>query len=253
MPLLPLPWDTDGAQGILATAAFRVLEYELPRRVTPQMRTLFPTRESVDEALLMPSFAIDDAAILYLDRNVVPPLDVLYATTPAYSVTSKLWAVYVIILENGDGEPRAYTGSATSMVGGVRKRLGDYKRMDIITGGIRELLPKGYEMAHMGLLATAEIPCEVDKHSTRGLFLLLETMFMYGFWTIRSTRDYGIPLLQPLNTHQLEYQGVNSRPATMEFGADTGVEVTPEAAAITAMMLALNTSFCALLASTIFM
>ncbi|RYP64916.1 hypothetical protein DL771_008548 [Monosporascus sp. 5C6A] len=58
-------------------------------------------------------------------------------------------------------------------------------------------------------------------------------MFMYGLWTMRSVRDYGIPLLQPLNAHRLEYLGVKANPATMDFGMDTGIEVTPEAAAIT--------------------
>ncbi|RYP59819.1 hypothetical protein DL769_008377 [Monosporascus sp. CRB-8-3] len=55
-----------------------------------------------------------------------------------------------------------------------------------------------------------------DVLATRVLFLLLETTFQYGFWTMMSHKDYGVPMLQPSNAKQLEYRGLNSRPATCE-------------------------------------
>ncbi|RYO89014.1 hypothetical protein DL762_003444 [Monosporascus cannonballus] len=47
---------------------------------------------------------------------------------------------------------------------------------------------------------------------------------------MQNDRDYGVPLLQPLNAHQLEYRGVNSRTPTIEFAMITGIKVTPKAA-----------------------
>lgn len=80
-----------------------------------------------------------------------------------------------------------YNGSATGTAGGVSNRWGQYDdRLSPPPRVKMALMDDGYGLTHKGLLCWAPTPSAAKVHLTRLLFIALEAMFAYAFWTMAS-------------------------------------------------------------------
>jgi hypothetical protein len=142
----------------------------------------------------------------------------------------KSWGVDVIILERKDSRPKIYVGSRTGWVRGMWTRIMNYIRGDMLPRLVKKAVNEGYSITHKGLLVWAHMPSATNKSTTRLLFLALETIFHFHFWSLvskSSKEGYDMRELCPWALEDIEYDGCNSHsPLTEQPFGD--FDLTPE-------------------------
>lgn len=196
-----------------------------PRNLkNPHFDQAFPSVEVIEAALLPIVFP---DGILGASQSATPPPLSFFKGLPRNSKSQ--WAVYVIVLEKDNCRPKLYIGSGTSQHGGVMKRLGQYRRQELLPFYVKKALDNGFSITHYGLLCWSPIPDLTRAASLRGLFLVLEAAFTLWFWPIASrTKDYGMPRLFPWDTSTLIHDGCCSHFPLIEGALGLSASLSPE-------------------------
>lgn len=102
---------------------------------------------------------------------------------------SKIWAIYLLVLEKANYTPRLYTGSGTHTKRGARERLRQYDTgTKLPISSIRGLSISSVQ----GICALRRFQLLADVHRLRLLFVLLETTFTSVFWTVKVKTEFGL-------------------------------------------------------------
>ncbi len=186
----------------------------------------FPTLELLQQLLLGSLFSFAPGLFQVL-KSKTPPTIAYFKTLPLH--TTKIWAVYVLILEKPGHRPKTYIGIGTDSRSGVSTRLGQYHRGESLPKFVKRALDDGYTMSHKGLLCWSPIPPAAKRVLLRTLFLAIESAFTLYLWPMVSrTKDYGMPHLCPWKIDTLEYDGCCSHFSLLEGAYDANEDLTPE-------------------------
>ena len=130
--------------------------------------------------------------------------DILQAVAPPI--------IHLILFEKPGCRPRVYIGSLTSAIGGVQKRLRNYKRSsNTLPKYVKTTLDEGYAMIHRGLLCWSPFPTASSVPKLRLLFVALEAVFAYLFWELRTIKNnYGMNHICLWDRKTLQYDGLCS-------------------------------------------
>ena len=119
-------------------------------------------------------------------------------------------------MEKPSCRPRVYTGSATSATGGAQRRFLQYDNEyeKFMPTYVWKALEEGYTMSHQGLLCWSPKPiaaAALDVPVNRLVFLALEAVFAYIFWTMRDDNGkYDMAHICPWKLDVFEYDGLCS-------------------------------------------
>jgi hypothetical protein len=197
------------AMDALADLAWKTLAEEIPARVAPIMDIVFPDSAAVKSYFT--TYTLECAPVLleYISSSCSTPLTVAQLKSMP-DPPDKSWGVYGVLLEKENDRPHLCVGSATNMKQGFRTRLACYT-VDSGTcpDKVRKLLNAGWTVTKNIPLICMPMPAGLNLF-LRAFFLLLETTFTYALWSLISTKDYGVPSLQPQNLDQWHYGGCNN-------------------------------------------
>jgi hypothetical protein len=170
---------------------------------------LFSTRAILAELLTAASMAFAPGLLDTIHASTPPSLS-FFKSLP--TECSKKWAVYLLVMEKKKCTPRLYTGSGTHAVRGAYHRLLQYDTGHSLPKYVRAALDEGFKITHKGILCSAPIPSAAEVPRLRALFILLEAMFTFVFWTIRIKTDYGLGMhgLRQWSVESLGYDGLCS-------------------------------------------
>ncbi len=153
-----------------------------------------------------------------LASNTPPLIDFFLSLSTPQRGT---WGVYVLVFVDLDGKHHLYVGSGTDAISGVAKRMRQYadKTHGTLPRFVRQGYDNGFELLHMGILCSTNLPHPTQVPRARLLFLCLEAaftcMFYSAFYTVMEplwshmmpwTRD--LVTWSPLNSHLPFTEGV---------------------------------------------
>jgi hypothetical protein len=188
---------------------------------------VIPTQEVLKKILLSSEMTFAPG-LLDILQSKVPPTISYFKTLPVHS-SSKLWAVYLLVLEQPGHRPKIYIGSGTNSKRGIGARLGNYRREDVLSRFVQRALDSGYKITHTGFLCWGSNPAAPERFRTRALFLLIECVFSLYFWAMVSrTKDYGMPHLCPWALDTIEYDGCYTHTSLSEGLKDIYENLTSE-------------------------
>lgn len=186
---------------------------------------IFPMQEVLADAIRTAPLVFCEGLLDAMQASTPPSLD-FFAGLPTDCF--KRWGIYAIVLQKADARPCVYIGSGTSAIAGVRGRWYDYDRKKNLPRYVKRALDDGYVIKHKGLLLWCPIPSSAELPTLRLLFLAVEAMFSFYFWTMQSpSKDYGMPDFCPWSKDMLSYKGLCSHSALWE-GVEADFDLTPE-------------------------
>jgi hypothetical protein len=145
-----------------------------------------------------------------LDSQVAPSI-AFFKSLP--NDFRKRWGVYVIVLEKEGCAPKVYIGSGTGWASGVWTRIMCYIRGDQLPVNVLKALRDGFTITHKGPLVWAPMPPAEEKPTIRLLFIALEAMFHFVFWSMASKtakNHWVMKAMCPFDFEDLEYDGCNT-------------------------------------------
>lgn len=151
-----------------------------------------------------------DFAPRLLDILQSSPLPALSFFKSLPTECSKIWAVYLLVLEKANCTPRLYTGSGTHAERGAHERLRQYDTGTKLPKHVKAALAEGYEITHKGTLCSTPIPAAEDVRRLRLFFVLLEATFTFVFWTVKVKTEFGLGIhaLRQWAIDSLGYEGL---------------------------------------------
>jgi len=204
--------ETDNISVYILWLAWNCLSLTNPALKNYAFDLVFSAERAMEE--LMQLFPFEFApGLLQVFRSSTAPTISYFKTLPMH--LSKLWAVYLLVLEKAGHRPRIYVGSGTCSEGGVKRRMTAYDRRSQPGGSescipyyVEAALQEGYTITHKGLLAWTPLPLASDRYVLRCFVLILECVFTLCFWAMKSrTKDYFMPVLCPWPIDSLTYDG----------------------------------------------
>lgn len=169
------------------------------------LKHVFPSKSALKK-LLRFSGIIFAPGLLNAVQSASPPTISYFKTLPLH--LSKVWAVYLLVLEKRGSRPRIYIGTGTEKRSGVRTRLGQYRRGENYSKYVQKAVDEGYKVTHTGLLCWAPLPTASKRFPLHALLLMIEAVLSLYFWTMHSrTKDYGVGFLTPWDLAAFEYDG----------------------------------------------
>ena len=173
------------------------------------------------EQLLTSASVVFAPGLFEVLQAISPPTIAYFKGLPSGYL--KLWAIYLLVLEQDGRRPKIYIGSATEA---KAESDGDFTYVSL---NVQKALQDGYTITHKGLLCTAPIPPAAFVPCYRVLFVALEATFTFLFWAMytKSKHGYGMMDFCPWNIDQLEYDGLCSHSALLELPLGDH-ELTPE-------------------------
>ncbi|KEF59044.1 uncharacterized protein A1O9_03887 [Exophiala aquamarina CBS 119918] len=189
-------------------------------------------------AQFIPSFEVLQATASASSLVVCPDLlEIFQAATPPSVDFKKLptdvesrWGIYAFVLEKPGSRSAIYIGSGTNAIGGVKHRFFNYDNGYSLGKRVESTLNDGWSIAHKGLLCWGSIPTADLVPLLRVLYIALETVFAYVFWTMTKTKGKGKRNMAHISLWELgthTYDGLCSHPALLE-GILGGFDLTPE-------------------------
>jgi hypothetical protein len=110
-----------------------------------------PTQEVLKQTLLSSKMTFAPGLLDVLQSKSAPPIS-YFKTLPVH-LSSKLWAIYVVVLEPPVYRPKIYISSGKNADRGICARLGNYRRENVnLSHLIRRALNDGFKITHTGLL-----------------------------------------------------------------------------------------------------
>lgn len=173
---------------------------------------VFPTEQTIETTIQNTPLQFAPGLLKVFQSPTAPTID-YFKTLPLH--VEKQWAVYLLVLEKPQERPKIYVGSGTSSASGVKSRMSAYDRrtstgqyVNKIPATVDTAMRHGYTITHKCVLAWTALPLPSDRYELRSLFLLLETIFALGFWSMTSRRkDYFMPALCPWDRDTITYDG----------------------------------------------
>jgi len=149
-------------------------------------------------------------------QAVAPPLLSWFEALPA--ISKGRWGVYILVIKKQSCTTLVYCGSATEAKQGIDSRWRSYDGystkgiyFDQLPARVKSAIDNGYTITHKGLLVWAPIPAGINVPKFRLLFVALEALFTFLFWTMEfKHKDYGMGSVCPwisLDGAQFEYDG----------------------------------------------
>ncbi|TKX20438.1 C2H2 type zinc finger domain-containing protein 10 [Elsinoe australis] len=216
-------WDLSGLEFDSAPELMTFFHWtcltDLPNYKHPNHARLFPDKDALSALYAEPSLEFAPGLLEALQSDTPPPLS-WFENLPSSCPKNK-WGWYVVPMRKDGCEPRAYWGSGTKTDGGVGNRMKVYaEEKGLLPQRVRESLDEGYEITHIGLLGTVDIPGPALAPALEVFCLGVEAVFTWLFWGLWSkTTGYGAgtgACLWPVDT--LEYGGLCTHSAFIEPG-----------------------------------
>lgn len=160
----------------------------------------------LDQLLSSTSLVFSPGLSEVLQAPTPPPVSYFKSLS---TVNTKLWAVYLLVLEKASCRPKIYIGSGTDAKSGVSARLGQYDTGNHVPRYVQKAIEDGYVITHKGLLCWASLPSAAEVPILRLVFLTLEATFTFIFRAIHKT-DYGMAHMCHWARDTLEYDGLCS-------------------------------------------
>jgi hypothetical protein len=126
---------------------------------------------------------------------------------------SQRWGIYAVVLEKPGAVPLIYIGSGTNATDGVKTRLNQYNRLDVLTMPrfVDAALKDGFQIVHKGLLMWCPIPSATDRPRYRLLFIAIEATFCFLFWALKTRKpDHYMSSCCPWPLSSFSYGGLCS-------------------------------------------
>lgn len=139
-------------------------------------------------------------------QSKTPPTIAYFKALPLH--VSKIWAIYLLVLEKSGHRPKIYIGCCAEKRSGVSTRMGQYRRGENLPRFVKRAIDDGYTITHKFLLCWVPIPPASKQFLLSAVMIALETTFSFYFWAMVSrTKNYGMPQLCPWPVDTLEYDG----------------------------------------------
>ena len=162
-----------------------------------------------------------------VESSTSPPIE-FFKSLPVPEDLSSVWGIYILVLEKPGRRPKVYCGSATSSNSGLLTRFNQYVTQSYLPTCVEDAFEKDYTITHKGLLCWVPKPTAGVVPITRLLFIALEGMFSYLFWTMRALKGtYGMSHICPWDRFMLEYDGLCTHCALYETPRGD-FDLTPE-------------------------
>ena len=115
------------------------------------------------------------------------------------------WAVYLLVLEKNGERTRVYVGSGTNSDTGLHYCWKQYDNKEHLPSGVKKAFEDGFKITYKGLLCWIPMPSPGKVLMYRLLFLALECLFTYYFWTMRpGTHEAAMSYICPWPISSLE-------------------------------------------------
>jgi len=204
--------ETDDISVFILWLAWTCLSLTNPALKNYAFDLIFSAERAMEEVMQLFHFEFAPG-LLQVFRSSTAPTISYFKTLPMH--LSKLWAVYLLVLEKAGHRPRVYIGSGTGSELGVNRRMTTYDRRcrtgksdNGIPHYVETSLQEGYAITHKGLLAWTPLPLASDRYVLRCFVLVLECVFTLCFWAMKSrTKDYFMPALCPWPRDSFTYDG----------------------------------------------
>jgi len=171
----------------------------------PAYSVVISTQQVLEKLMLISNIAFAPG-LLDVVQSKTPPIIFYFKSLPLY--LDKVWAIYVIVLEQGGCRPIIYIGSGTHSRKGVAARMYEYDIGHSLPRFIQRALDNGYKITHRGLLCWTPRPESSARYKLRALLLVLEFSFsMYFRAMVSRSKDYGIPPISPWSVDIMTYDG----------------------------------------------
>jgi hypothetical protein len=180
-----------------------------------QFDAVFPTLSVMKAAMHQSPIQFASGLMQTLSAPLAPTIQ-FFKQLPI--ISGKLWAVYALVMEKADCQPRLYIGSGCHSTTGVASRMQFYDRRVRIgksKSGVPQYveasLQEGFCITHKGFLAWCPLPRPAFQYFVHAFFLVLECTFTLVFWAMKSrTKDYYMPRLCPWPIDSFTYDGLCS-------------------------------------------
>lgn len=127
------------------------------------------------------------------------------------------WGVYLLILKKPGYDDLLYIGSATAQVRGLRARISQHIRGQMVPVYVQQAKDFGYHITDIRVLAHCDIPSPRHMPMVCGLIIALEALLAAVFWTyIPSERTFNLAHMCPWNREHLPWLGLCSHSSLTE-------------------------------------
>lgn len=163
-----------------------------------------------------------------------PPSPDFFSGVPSRTEDKYSWAVYCIVMQK-EGVQDIYIGSGTDSRKGCHPRWRTYDQglsapPDLLPKMVRLALKSGWKITHKGMMAYSPTPRAGVVPISRLLFVAMEAMFSFYFWTMHSkstAKQYGMGECCPWPRESFEYGGLCTHSSLTEAIA-SDFDLSPE-------------------------
>ncbi|KAJ9655835.1 carbamoyl-phosphate synthase (glutamine-hydrolyzing) cpa2 [Neophaeococcomyces mojaviensis] len=192
-----------------------LLDSVSPRNMHYNFTKVLPSLD-VLEYMLASASLVFAPGLFEVIRASTPPTVAYFKSLP--TDCTKIWGVYLLVLEKKGCRPKIYVGSGTQFEYGVSSRWSQYDHKRKLPRYVEQALKEGYRIVHKGLLCWTPIPSPTVVPVLRVLFVAIEATFTFVLWAVHCDTDYGFGLrhicLWDIDT--LEYDGACGHNPLME-------------------------------------
>jgi hypothetical protein len=200
-----MSYTTEDIIVFVACVCMDLLSFTPEPQKDPAYADILPSRDVLEDILTNAGITFAEGLLGIVESNTAPSIS--YFKTLDIHAT-KMWAIYVLVLEKSGQRPKLYFGCCTEKRSGVSTRLGQYRRRENLPRFVKLALKDGFQITPTGFLCWVPLPDAADRFKLRVAMLLLEAMFSLYFWAMVSrTWNYDTRPICPWPLDSIEYDG----------------------------------------------
>ena len=177
----------------------------------PMFHFMFPSESELKNfaSTRRISFAPELMKIL---KSPTPPTLEDLKSLPKLPTKTKVWAVYLLVLEREGEKPEIYIGCGTESIYGVKSRFNQYDNENTLPKEVKDRLENHqYKITFQGLLGWTPLPLDDNllHFKTRTLFLAFEATFSILLWAMLGCdeTEYNMPVPCHWDVRDMPYKG----------------------------------------------
>lgn len=219
-----MPSSTTDISSFISLISWNCLNTE--SYINPIFTTALPNREKFDAAYALAGFTYCSGLLAALQAPAPPTIGWLESLST--NVPLDVWGIYVLVLKKPGSPTLIYIGSGTACKRGVRARLSEHQRRQVVPKLLDEAENSGYKIVHMALLGHCPMPAPGDVPVVRTLTLVIEAAFSCIFWAMPSReKNYGFARFCPWSRRAFSWSGLCSHSALKESLHQSTFQFTP--------------------------
>ena len=177
----------------------------------PIYHFIFPSERDLHSFVSTRRIYFAPDLMIMLQSPTPPTLEDL-KKLPQLPSATKVWAVYLLVLEREGMKPEIYIGCGTETIYGVRTRFRQYDNKSTLPKEVKDRITNhGYKITFQGLLSWTPLPTndELLHFKTRILYVILEATMSIPLWAMVSCDQdtYAMPVLCSWDIGSLPYKG----------------------------------------------